>query len=142
VTGLRELAVDASVPSDASFADAARALAGAGTAAVAVLSDTRVVGLVTTDDVLRGLFPGYLGELEHTAFIEDETVVAQLERAQGVAAHMRAPVTVDVDSGLAHLAERFLHQSAAALVVVDRGSYVGVIDEIAFVRAVVAAAEG
>lgn len=137
---LREIVVDASVPRGASFADAARALANAGTCAVAVVDGDRVVGLVTTDDVLRGVFPGYLGELEHTAFIERDAVAAQLKRADTVDRHMREPVTVDVDAGSAHIAERFLHQPSAAVAVVENGRYVGVIDEAAFVRAVVRAA--
>jgi CBS domain-containing protein len=138
---LRELAVDASVPKGASFSEAARVLAEAGTCAVAVLDGERVVGLLTTDDVLQGIFPRYLSELDHTAFIVGEAVAAQLERADAVDAHMRDATTVELNAGSAHLAERFLHQPSAAVAVVENGRYVGIVDEAAFVRAVVHAAD-
>jgi CBS domain-containing protein len=139
---LRELAVDASVQKGATFAEAADVLANAGTSGVAVLDDEKIVGLVTTDDVLKGLFPGYLSELEHTKFIEGEGVAAQLRRADSVDSHMSEPVLVEVDSGAAHLAELFVHQPSGALVVVEQGRYVGVVDERAFVSAMIRSARG
>ena len=65
--------VDTSVSHSATFRDAARELAASGLPAIAVLdSDGRVEGVFTQDDELRGLFPGYLGELRHTAFLDDD----------------------------------------------------------------------
>ncbi len=139
--GLRELAVDASIPRGASFADAARVLARTGAAAVAVLEGDKVVGLLSADDVLRGIFPGYLADLEHTAFIGEDALAAQLERAEAVDRHMSRPVTVRTDAGSAHVAEIFLHCPYGAVALVDENRYIGMVDEAAFVAAVVEAAE-
>ena len=68
---VRDLAlVSASVLRDATFAEAARVLSSSGLGAIAVLDTAgTVTGVFTSDDELRGLFPGYLAELRHTAFV-------------------------------------------------------------------------
>ncbi len=132
--------VDAAVESDATFAEAARTLFDARISAVAVLDrERRVVGLFTDDDLLRGLFPGYLGELRHTAFLHAEVaaLAARLEKvaSEPVGRHMRPPMTVDIDTSGTHVAERFLHCAWGALAVVEKGAFVGMVEQVTFVEA-------
>jgi CBS domain-containing protein len=132
---------DASVPRSATFLEAARTLAEHGISAIAVLDeDRRVVGLFTDDDLLRGLFPRYLEQLRHTAFLEREpsALGAQMSQAAAdpVTAHMREPVTVDVGTAPIHVAERFLHVEWGALAVVEGERFVGMLDQASFCRAV------
>jgi CBS domain-containing protein len=137
---LRELQLlPVSVRRGAPFLEAARALLDAETSAIAVLGDEdRVVGVFTDDDFLRGLFPGYLEELHYTAFlVEDgELLLASIEAAAGepVDRYMRDPVTVEIDSSVAHVVERFLHTPWGAVAVVENGRFVGMIDQVAFIR--------
>ncbi len=131
--------VPASVPRTATFADAARTLAAHEISAIAVLDEReRVVGLFTDDDLLRGLFPGYVQELRHTAFVSEQTtaLAAQLQRASGdrVERHMRAPITVEVDAGGLHVAERFLHCEWGAIAVVEKERFLGMLDQVEFCR--------
>lgn len=133
--------VEASVPKSASFGEAARELAGYEVAAIAVVEESgRVVGLFTHDDMLAGLFPGYLPELRHTAFLEEDTaaLAARVERAAAdpVTKHMREPVTLDIDTSAAHVAERFLHCESGALAVVENERFVGMVGEGEFCRAI------
>src|SRR5919108_2901566 len=113
-----------SVKAHTGFLEAARRLLTAHTSAIAVLDDAeRVVGLFTDDDLLRGLFPRYLGELRHTAFVREESraLAARLEQARGepVERYMREPMTVDIGATAIHVAERFLHSPWGALAVVE-----------------------
>lgn len=141
MTSIRDMPlVDASVDRAATFLDAARVLGENGVAAVAVLDEERVVGLFTSDDLLRGLFPRYLEELRHTAFLETEPgpLEARLDNAASdpVTRHMRDPVTVEIGTSAIHVAERFLHCEWGALAVVEDGRFVGMLDQIAFCRVV------
>jgi CBS domain-containing protein len=127
-----------SVPEGSPFAEAARALLAAGTSAIAVVDpDERVVGIFTDDDLLRGLFPRYLEDLHHTAFLVEDTEALQgsIEDAAGatVGRYMRRPVTVEIDAGIAHVVERFVHTPWGAVAVVDRGRFVGMVDQLDFV---------
>lgn len=137
---LRELAlVPASVRRGVPFQTAARTILAARTSAIAVLDDEdRVAGVFTDDDLLRGLFPGYLDELHHTAFlVEDgELLLASIEAAadQPVDRYMRDPVTVEIDSSVAHVVERFLHTPWGAVAVVEDGRFAGMVDQLTFVR--------
>jgi CBS domain-containing protein len=131
--------VRASVPCTGTFLEAARALFGTGISAIAVLdADERVVGLFTDDDLLRGLFPGYLGDLHHTAFLREESraLAARLEEASGdpVERYMREPIKVDIDATGLHVAERFLHSPWGALAVVESDRFVGMVDQVDFVE--------
>jgi CBS domain-containing protein len=131
--------VQASVVRTASFLEAARALFGTGISAIAVVdAEQRVVGLFTDDDLLRGLFPGYLGDLHHTAFLREEqhALAARIEEASGdpVERHMREPMTVDVGASTVHVAERFLHSPWGALAVVENERFIGMVDEVDFVE--------
>lgn len=135
--------IPASIADDADFGQAARVLLGAQTAAIAVLdAEERVAGLFTDDDLLRGLFPRYLEELHHTAFLVDEgqTFRGSLEAAAGesVKRHMRSPVTVEIDAGAAHIVERFLHTPWGAVAVVESGRFIGMVNQLEFTRYLVA----
>src|ERR687898_2676711 len=102
MTLLREIPLlPVSVPGDATFLEAARLLLDAHTSAVAVVApDGRVIGMFTDDDLLRGLFPRYLDELHHTAFLadRDEVLQASLQAAadEPCSRYMRQAETVDL----------------------------------------------
>jgi CBS-domain-containing membrane protein len=132
--------VKASVDETATFLHAARALFAARIAALAVLDgDQRVVGMFTDDDLLRGVFPGYLLDLHHTAFLEEASgaLAATLDKARGdpVRQFMREPMSVDIESSAAHVAERFLHCPWGALAVVANERFVGMLEQVQFVEA-------
>jgi CBS domain-containing protein len=137
---LREMELlPASIRADAPLLEAARLLLRARTSALAVVDDDqRVVGLFTDDDLLRGLFPPYLDELRHTAFlVEDaESLQASAEALAGetVGRHMREPVTVELDAAPAHVVERFLHTPWGALAVVHEGRFVGIVGQLEFTQ--------
>jgi CBS domain-containing protein len=126
-----------SVQADTGFLDAARALLAAHTSAIAVVDEKgRVIGLFTDDDLLRGLFPEYLSELRHTAFLVDEgqSLSASIEAAASrpVSRYMRNPVTVEIESSAAHVVERFLHTPWGAIAVVEEGRFVGILGQLEF----------
>jgi CBS domain-containing protein len=138
VSTLRDIAlVQASVPATATFGDAARALSEHRLPAIAVVEDGRVVGLFTDVDLLRGLFPAYLGELRHTAFLDDDpgALAARAAecRREPITRHMRRDVELlDVETSATHAAERFLHSPEAALPVVENGRYLGMLPRAEF----------
>jgi CBS-domain-containing membrane protein len=140
VSPLRETKlVQASVPRTASFLQAARAFFGTGISAIAVVDDEqRVVGVFTDDDLLRGLFPGYLDDLRHTAFLREEpgALRARLETAGGdpVERYMREATAVDINTSAIHVAERFLHSPWGALAVVENERFVGMVDQVDFIE--------
>jgi CBS domain-containing protein len=131
--------VPASVPADALFEDAAAALAASRLSAIAVLENERVVGLFTEEDLLLGLSPGYVDELQHTAFLEAELPSLQ-ERAtavrrEPVRRHMRKPVTIERDTSRLHAVERFVHGDEGAIAVVDEGRFAGMLSRAEFAYA-------
>jgi CBS domain-containing protein len=133
--------VDASVPDDAPVAEATRVISAVEVPAIAVVDRNRkVVGLFTSDSLLRSLFPAYLDEMEHTAFLEG--VLHELEpnpqrsAARPVRELMEAPETIDLDADLSHVAARFLHSPQAALAVVDEGRFVGMLGQVEFCRTI------
>ena len=133
--------VPASVARSATFLEAAEALTRHSVPTIAVVDDEEgVVGLFGGEDLLRGLFPGYLADLRHTAFASDDPgVLAERARAvssQPVEKHMRKPVTVDADASAIHVAERFLHCDFGALAVVEEERFVGMLSRADFCRAV------
>ena len=133
--------VPASVARSATFLEAAEALTRHSVPTIAVVDDEDgVVGLFGGEDLLRGLFPGYLADLRHTAFAADDPgVLAERARAvssQPVEKHMRKPVTVDADASAIHVAERFLHCDFGALAVVEEERFVGMLSRADFCRAV------
>jgi CBS domain-containing protein len=131
----------ASVLDTATFLEAARALFGTGISAIAVVdAERRVVGLFTDDDLLRGLFPGYLSDLHHTAFLREESaaLATRLGKTRGhpIELYMREPITVDIEASALHVAERFLHSPSGVLAVVDNERFAGMVDQIDFVETV------
>jgi CBS domain-containing protein len=143
---LRDLVVDACVPESATFGDAIAVLAGSDASAVAVVSgEGRVVGLLDPRQILRGLFPAYLGELTHTAFAEDDRESIRRRRrgalGEPVSAFMADPVTVGTEVSFTHVAERFMHSSLQGLAVVERGRYVGVVSLEPLVRSLLRTAQ-
>jgi CBS domain-containing protein len=135
--------LEASVPRGASFVEAASVLTAHEVPAIAVLDPGReVVGLFGSEELLRGVFPSYLGELHHTAFLRDDATLladrAEQVRTEPVEQHMVRPVTVDLATSAAHVAERFLHCGLAALPVVDGARFVGMLDRDKFCAAMLA----
>jgi len=131
MANLREITlVHASVATTATFAEAAQALSEARLPALAVLDGERVVGLFTDRSLLSGLFPSYLGDLRHTAFLEGDSLLS--ERAIGVrnepvTKHMRPPVTLEIETSTVHAAERFLHCEDGAVAILEDKRYVGML---------------
>ena len=126
-----------SVRADTGFLEAARALLRAHSSAIAVVDAAeRVIGLFTDDDLLRGLFPDYLSELRHTAFLvgEGQPLSPSIEAAAGepVSRYMRKPVTVEIEASAAHVVERFLHTPWGAIAVVEKGRFVGILGQLEF----------
>ena len=132
--------VDASVVASATFEEAARALSDSRLGALAVIDAGRVVGLFTDEELLRGVYPQYLGELRHTAFLDSE-VPSLRERVQAVRRdpvrqHMRKPLTIELEGSSLHAAERFVHCDESAVAVVDEnGRFVGMLSRTEFAHA-------
>jgi CBS domain-containing protein len=129
---LRDLPlVPASVPESATFAEAVATLFEAQVPSVAVLFETGLVGVLSEVDVLRAVFPGYLAELRHTAFLEDDPGVlderARLVRGRRVGQLARLVAPLDGDDSETHAAERFLHTGEQALPVVEQGRFLGML---------------
>jgi CBS domain-containing protein len=128
----------AAVSADATVAEAAGVLLGCGVGAVAVLDGDRVVGMLTEDDLLRAVFPPYLGELTHTAFVDtDELLRPHVDetaprRAREVA---REPELVELPASALDVAQRFLHSDSSALLATRSGVFAGVIDQTRFCKA-------
>lgn len=123
--------VPASVPQSATFADAVAALFDAKVPALAVLDDDRVVGVVSEVDVLRAVFPPYLAELRHTAFLDDDLAALEVRvrdvSSRRVADLARRVDPLDGEDSETHAAERFLHTGEQALPVVDDGRFLGML---------------
>ena len=129
---LRDLPlVPASISESASFADAVAALFETKVPALAVLSGERLVGILSEVDVLRAVFPRYIAELRHTAFVEDDPAALD-ERAKAVRNRLagelaRKVEVLDGDDSETHAAERFLHTGEQALPVVEGGRFLGML---------------
>ena len=139
--------VDASVSRDATYEDAARVLASSQAPTVAVLDTNRkVVGLFGIEQALRGCMPGYLLDLRHTAFAEDDlTLLAERAREvmdDPVLEHAVNPVTVDIGLSAVHVAEVFLHERIAGIAVVETDRFAGILGRAAFARAMLRRALG
>ena len=132
--------VDASVPREATYEEAARVLAASQAPTVAVLDENaKVVGLFGIEQALRGCMPSYLLEMRHTAFAEDDLALLA-ERARQVLddpvlEHSADPVTVDLRTSAVHVAEVFLHEGMAGIAVADGDRYAGILGRAAFARA-------
>jgi len=132
--------VDASVPETATFAEAVALLFKAQVPALAVLgSDGLLVGVVSELDVLRAVFPGYLAELRHTAFLDDDPMGlderARAIRSRPVSELARQVEPLDGDDSETHAAELFLHLGEQALPVMDGARFLGMLSVAALCHA-------
>jgi CBS domain-containing protein len=138
---LRDLPlVDASVGVDATFAEAVARLFEVQVPAIAVLGeDRRLAGVVAETDVLRAVFPGYLAELRHTAFLEDDALElderARAVRARPVLEVARQVEPLDGEESETHAAERFLHTGEQALPIVEGDRFLGMLSMAALCHA-------
>jgi CBS domain-containing protein len=139
--------LDASVPATATLAEAVEALSSARSPALAVLDEEgRVLGVFSEGDLLRAIFPGYLSELTHTAFLTDDAAsldrLAQDLRDRPVREFARETETLSIDDSQVHAAERFLHSDEVALPVVDGDRFCGMLSVSELCRARLARAAG
>lgn len=124
--------VDASVLGSAPLAEAAAKLFAARVPALAVLDESgRVSGIFSEEDLLKAVFPGYLDEVRHTAFMPDDapslTRLARSVRQQPVREFARGTQVLQLGDSQIHAAERFLHMGEDALPVVDGDRFVGML---------------
>ena len=144
---LRDLPlVLAAVSESSSFGEAVRALFEAQVPTGAVLADDRVTGVLSEVDVLRAVFPRYLAELRHTAFVEDDPGLLD-ERARAVANRpvrefARHVEPLDGYDSETHAAQRFLHTGEQALPVVEAGRFLGMLSISALCHARLDRADG
>lgn len=134
MTVVRDLElVDVSVTTEATFADAARVLSESGVQALAVVEAGKVVGVFTQDTQLRGLFPEYLGELRHTAFVDDDreglAERARTVQSDPVTRHTADAPCLEGGDSQTHAAELFLHCGLGALPVMDGGRFCGMLEQ-------------
>lgn len=130
---LRDLElIDASVPEGAELAAAVAELFAAQVPALAVLDEERrVVGILSERDVLGAVFPGYLAEMRHTAFLPDDTAVleelAARARDRPVREFVRTSEVLQASDSQIHAAERLMHSGDDALPVVEDGRFLGML---------------
>lgn len=138
---LRDLDLtDASVPETATLAEAVAELFAARVPAVAVLdTKSRVLGILSERDVLRAVFPGYLSEIRHSAFLPDDAPaleeLAARARDRPVREVMRASEVLDASHSQVHAAERLMHSGDDALPVIEDGRFVGMLSVAALCHA-------
>ena len=131
---------DASVSQTATVADAVSVLFEARVAALAVLDASGgVAGIFSEDDLLKTVFPGYLAELRHTAFLPDDAAaldeLTRKARDLPVQDVARPTETLSVEDSQIHAAERFMHSGDEALPVVDGERFVGMLSIAALCQA-------
>jgi len=121
---------------------AARRVLDAGLPALPVVDGReRFAGVFGEREFLAAVFPGYLKELRHTAFLRrgvDEVLeIRQAARTERVDRHMTTEhVDVGPDFSDTQVAEIFLHHRVLIVPVVAGGRVEGVITRNAFFRAV------
>jgi CBS domain-containing protein len=130
---LRDLDLtDASVHESATLAEAVAELFEARVPAVAVLGEgRRVLGILSERDVLGAVFPGYLAEIRHSAFLRDDAAaleaLAERARDRPVRDFVRASEVLDASDSQIHAAERLMHSGDDALPVTDEGRFIGMV---------------
>lgn len=138
---LRDLALtNTSVPATATLAEAVAALFEAQVPALAVVDEQqRVVGIFSEGDLLRAVFPGYLAEVRHTAFLPDDAraldELARLARVRPIRDLARPSEMLAADDSQVHAAERLMHSGEDALPVVDGTRFVGMLSVAALCHA-------
>ncbi len=131
---------DASVLETASLAEGVAELFAARVPGLAVIdASDRVLGVLSERDVLRAVFPGYLAEIRHTAFLPDEASpleeLAVRARDRPVRDFMRPSELLRVQDSQIHAAERLMHSGEDALPVVDGDRFVGMLSVAALCHA-------
>jgi CBS domain-containing protein len=101
--------------------------------------DGRHAGIFGEREFMEALFPGYLKQLKHAAFVPRslDDVLERREscRMEPVARYMNTEhVDVGPNYGDAQVAEIFLHHRVLVIPVVDRGRVIGVITRRDFFR--------
>ena len=130
---LRDLSLTpAAVLESATLAEAVSALFESKVPAVAVVDGQhRIVGILSERDVLGAVFPGYLVEIKHSAFLPDDTAaledLAARARDRPVRDFVRRSDVLHADDSLIHAAERLLHSGEDALPVVDGERFIGML---------------
>jgi CBS domain-containing protein len=130
---LRDLPlVPAAVPVSATFGEAVAALFAASVPTLAVLDeDERVAGVFGEGDLLRAVFPDYLAEVRHTAFLDDDAAAladrAREVRDAPIRRYLRPAETLSAGASQTHAAERFLHTGEQALPVVEGERFLGML---------------
>jgi CBS domain-containing protein len=138
---LRDLDLtDASVPAQATLAEAVAELFEARVPAIAVLgAGERVLGILSERDVLRAVFPGYLGEIRHSAFLPDDAdsleELAAKARDLPVGDFVRESEVLDGSDSQIHAAERLLHSGDDALPVAEDARFLGMLSVAALCHA-------
>ena len=138
---LRDLAlINTSVPETATLGEAVAALFAAQVPAPAVVdADDRVIGIFAESDLLRAVFPGYLAEVKHTAFLEDDAIalteLARRARDRPIRELARPAEVLETEDSQIHAAERLLHSGEDALPMVEGGRFVGMLSVAALCHA-------
>ena len=122
---------------------AVRTLLASGLPALPVVgADERYAGIFGEREVMAALFPGYLSQLKHAAFVPraiDEALELREEaRSEPVEQHMHTEhVDVGPDFSDTEVAEIFLHHRVLIVPVVDGGRVTAVITRSDFFRSLV-----
>jgi CBS domain-containing protein len=130
---LRDLDLtDASVDASATLAEAVAELFEARVPAIAVLDEERrVLGILSEREILGSVFPGYLVEIRHSAFLQDDESaldeLAARARDRPVREVMRTSEVLDAADSQIHAAERLLHSGDDALPVTEGGRFLGML---------------
>ena len=122
---------------------AVRAVLDSGLPALPVVDGReRYVGIFGEREVMTALFPGYLSQLKHAAFVPrsiDEALELREEaRTEPVERHMHTDhVEVGPDFSDTEVAETFLHHRVLIVPVVDDGRVTAIITRRDFFRSLV-----
>ena len=125
---------------DEPVVEAVRTLLASGLPALPVVdADGALVGLFGEREFMAALFPGYVGELHHAAFVSGRLDEALEKRAacaqEPILRHMNTEdVAVGDEFSDVALAETFLHHRVLVVPVVSAGRPRGVVTRTAFFR--------
>ena len=112
--------------------DAVRAILRSGLPALPVAADGRLKGIFGEREFMAALFPGYLGQLSHAAFIKhglDDAIERRIScRSDPVSKYVNTEhVAVGEDFSDVQIAETFLHHRVLIIPVVQERHVSGVI---------------
>ncbi len=124
------------------LADAVRKVRDSGIPALPVVDeDERYVGMFGEREFIAAVFPGYMKQLKHAAFVPKSLDAALGKRAtcpiEPVEQHMNTD-HVELESGYSDVAvaETFLHHRVSVLPILEDGRVIGVLTRGDFFRAV------